>query len=86
MGGEKRSFGGNGSRTSRAWFALSVWSLLSLTGWSPIQAQGPTMPGGYQLPGYLQPITLTPVFGPEPLLRAAREVIGEVPSGRENPS
>ena len=40
------------------------------------------MPGGYQLPDYLQPITLTPVFGPEPLLRAAREVIGEVASVR----
>ena len=45
-----------------------------------MRAQRPTMPGGYQLPDYLQPITLTPVFGPEPLLRAAREVIGEVAS------
>jgi hypothetical protein len=45
-----------------------------------MQAQRPTMPGGYQLPDYLQPITLTPVFGPEPLLWAAREVIGEVAS------
>ncbi len=44
------------------------------------------MPGGYQLPGYLQPITLTPVFGPEPLLRAAREVIGEVASVRAGES
>lgn len=38
------------------------------------------MPGGYQLPHYLKPITLTPVFRSEPLLRAAREVIGEVAS------
>jgi hypothetical protein len=38
------------------------------------------MPGGYQLPAYLQPITLKPVFGPEPLLLAARKVIGEVAS------
>ena len=68
----------NDVRIVKAFFFLIVWCLLSLTGSSPIQAQGPTMPGGYQLPDYLQPITLTPVFGPEPLLRAAREVIGEV--------
>ena len=45
-----------------------------------MRAQRPTMPGGYQLPDYLQPITLTPVFGPEPLLWAARKIIGEVAS------
>lgn len=36
------------------------------------------MPGGYSLPEYLEPITLKPVFRPEPLLQAARKVIGEV--------
>ena len=38
------------------------------------------MPGGYRLPEYLQPITLKPVFRPEPLLQAARQVMGDVAS------
>jgi hypothetical protein len=38
------------------------------------------MPGGYRLPEYLQPITLKPVFRSEPLLQAARQVMGEVAS------
>ena len=71
MGGQRRSCWRNDVRIVKAFFILIVWCLLSLSGWSPIQAQRPTMPGGYQLPDYLQPITLTPVFGPEPLLRAA---------------
>ena len=61
-------------------FIPVVGCLLGLTLSPLVRAQGPTMPGGYQLPAYLQPITLKPVFGPEPLLLAARKVIGEVAS------
>ena len=56
------------------------FSTLILRGPEPVWAQRPTMPGGYSLPEYLQPITLRPVFRPEPLLQAARQVIGEVAS------
>ena len=61
----------------RTLFFLSV-STLILQGPEPVWAQLPTMPGGYSLPEYLEPITLKPVFRPEPLLQAARKVIGEV--------
>ena len=67
-------------RTLIAFLLPVVTCLFCFSGSQTIRAQRPTMPGGYQLPHYLQPITLTPVFRSEPLLRAAREVIGEVAS------
>ena len=59
---------------------LSVITTLTLLGPEMSWAQRPIMPGGYRLPEYLQPITLKPVFRPEPLLQAARQVMGEVAS------
>ena len=59
---------------------LFVISTLTWLGPEVSWAQRPTMPGGYRLPEYLQPITLKPVFRPEPLLQAARQVMGDVAS------
>ncbi|MDA2933849.1 hypothetical protein MYX82_05845 [Acidobacteria bacterium AH-259-D05] len=62
----------------KAYLIPVFFYLLFLGGAEPPLAQRPTMPGGYQLPDYLQPITLRPVFRPEPLLQAARKVISDV--------